>query len=472
MMAVATYALLLAITMAYVVLVRSIRRRTRDVSVPIAAAILYLWTFLGAWFFIGDAATGYQGYRIGLNYYYLMDKMFPFRLDGDYVLQLLAYAVFTFSLFGALRMFAPAPTGSVSGTPVSREVLAGTGAAFFIVAIWAILPAIREALAQHRAIYLVLHEWSGPRKTLHAFCASAASTAFVFGHTMRNCSRVPDAPFTEKGRWLPSFTYAAGALVMCIYLSMIGDRHTLFGALMLGVIHLLNVRRRGGLKPTFVMFAVGGLALLLGGSLRGRPLSGPGPAPGIAPAAEQEGHFRTPGIEHVPRHPDNRLGRWGEHVLSNEMFCAHFSFQGILQRHVAPDPGISFRYLAQSFKPATERPLSVYELYAREAHLVAGQGYTIHHASAWYLNLGWAGPPVGGLVLGGVWLLLMRAGHRFRAKGWPVLLPWLFVAFLPLIVRSGPEAFKSLLFEGLLLPLIALLPAFVVGARTRAVHHD
>ena len=66
------YAALVLITAAYFWCGRVLYRRTNDVSIPIGLAVIYYWTFAGAWFFIGDAALGFEGYRIGLGYYYLM----------------------------------------------------------------------------------------------------------------------------------------------------------------------------------------------------------------------------------------------------------------------------------------------------------------------------------------------------------------------------------------------------------------
>ena len=76
MMAFLAYALLAVITTGFFAGSRALWRRCRDIPVLVGLGIIYVWTFLGAWFFIGDAALGFQGYRIGFSYYYLMEKMF------------------------------------------------------------------------------------------------------------------------------------------------------------------------------------------------------------------------------------------------------------------------------------------------------------------------------------------------------------------------------------------------------------
>ena len=73
-----SYLILIAITAFVVWATVWIVKRTGQWTFVVGMAVLYAWTFLGAWFFIGDALSGYQGYHIGLNYYYLMEKMFPF----------------------------------------------------------------------------------------------------------------------------------------------------------------------------------------------------------------------------------------------------------------------------------------------------------------------------------------------------------------------------------------------------------
>ena len=96
------YLLLIVITALLTLFTWRIVRRTGQWAFAVGMAVLYVWTFLGAWLFIGDALSGYQGYRIGFNYYYLMQKMFPFELDGCYLIALTGYAVFTLLLLAGV----------------------------------------------------------------------------------------------------------------------------------------------------------------------------------------------------------------------------------------------------------------------------------------------------------------------------------------------------------------------------------
>jgi hypothetical protein len=458
------YLLLATITLGWWLLTKAAWKRCGDVSVPLGSAIIYVWTLLGAWAFIGDDASAFQGYRIGFNYYYLMERMFPFVVDGMYVKSLGWYGIFALGLFGTLRLLVPGKRGPVLIRPViGREVMVALGLGALGLSIVCAWPIMQQAIAEKRSVYTVLHEWTGWRRSAMALCNEAAAMAFVWGSAIHMARNGEWSPLNEKGRFLPAWSYAAGLLLLCIFLTAIGDRHTLFQALVLSVIHLIGSQGRKAWRNVGVLGSACVLALLAGGSLRGLAWT----EEGLAQPTKDDEVFTLPAIQHIPRHTSGLLQRTGEKVFSNEFFCAHFSMYGVLSQHIPPAPGISFRYLASSLRPASERSRTAYDHYAMEAHLVEGQGYTIHHATAWYLNFGTVGVLLGGLVLGGLWVFMfrMRTMVPFALKGFAQVLPWCFVAFLPSLIRNGPEAFKSLLFEGLALPFILVAFSSLFGRR-------
>jgi hypothetical protein len=138
---------------------------------------------------------------------------------------------------------------------------------------------------------------------------------------------------------------------------------------------------------------------------------------------------------------------------------------GILMKDVPPKPGLSARSLAASFVPSfvdKDRPQDSYEYYAGHMEFPPGQGFTINHISAWYLNFGYFGLLFGALVL--AFLLLMplhvqqysqKVNRRFAA--------WISLcgttAFCAMLTRSGPEVYKALLYEAVLIPMIILFSA-------------
>jgi len=163
---------------------------------------------------------------------------------------------------------------------------------------------------------------------------------------------------------------------------------------------------------------------------------------------------------------------------SNEPFAAHFSMYGAIAYHITPVLGQSFVSLAASLVPRLlwpTRPQDIYAYYAANVGARPGQGYTLHHATGWYLNFGAVGVPVGAMVLGCIWsgCLNAYASRTSAASRWGLafrtLAPWLFVAFLPNIIRSGIEAYKALLFEGLLIPVTVVALTTVRPRWSRAV---
>ncbi len=457
-----TASLLLAvITAGMAWLVRIVWKRTGDPSVPIGAALIYLWTFSGAWFFIADASTGFNGYRIGLGYYYLMEKMFPFELNRAYIASLAGYAAFSLVLLAVLLPIRARRCQTDPAVPLRTPLLALAGlGAMVLMLLLSIAPA-EAAIAQERPLYLVMHEWSGAWRTAHAHAARAACIAFVLGTAVQLGDGRPGAPFRAvAGRWGRA-ACPAGMLLMAVVLAFLGDRHSLFMALVLGTVYVASCAGAGTWRRVALLLGGGCAALLLAGWVRGLTWS----AEGLKATAPDTSPFVVGAIAHVPREPQGTVQRVGRQVLSNELFCAHFSLFGTLERQVAHAPGISFRHLAGSFVAREHRPPDVYTHYATQARLRPGQGYTIHAATGWYLNAGPAGIVLGGLVLGGLWALALRAAQWGSALAWPRLLPWMFVSFLPAMVRSGPESLKALLIEGLLLPLLVVVPAWWASVR-------
>ena len=108
---------------------------------------------------------------------------------------------------------------------------------------------------------------------------------------------------------------------------------------------------------------------------------------------------------------------WWESVTfilqSNEAFAAHFSLYGTLKFNVAPTIGWSVYSLAASIVPRmvwADRPEDVYPYYAEQVGVNPDQGYTLHHATGWYLNFGFTGIIAGGLFVGWGFDLPMSVG--------------------------------------------------------------
>jgi hypothetical protein len=155
----------------------------------------------------------------------------------------------------------------------------------------------------------------------------------------------------------------------------------------------------------------------------------------------------------------------GGFLFSNELFVPNFSMYAVLSNEVEPAYGISFKYLGSSLIPRfikKERPPDVYDYYVNEIHadVSAGQGYTIHHATAWLLNLGKGGIIIGGLLLGFLWGKLssvkLGSANSSIVRILEIFIPIITCAYLPVIIRSGIEVYKAYLVEGVFLTCIII----------------
>jgi hypothetical protein len=157
-------------------------------------------------------------------------------------------------------------------------------------------------------------------------------------------------------------------------------------------------------------------------------------------------------------------------ATSNEAFAAHMSMYGVLSYHAPLTYGSSVYIFVASAIPRMfwpDRPESVYLHYERSVGLVPiaeGQGYTVHHATGWYLNFGIPGVVMGALLLGWVWASLYnnvaRGALRRDASAIRMFYIIGFVTFsanLPTLIRSGPEGYKGILVDSLFIPIVVLL---------------
>jgi hypothetical protein len=141
---------------------------------------------------------------------------------------------------------------------------------------------------------------------------------------------------------------------------------------------------------------------------------------------------------------------------------------GVLSRNVEPQFGYSVYSLLCSVIPRIlwpDRPNDIYLYYSESVGTVQNQGYSLHHATGWYLNFGVLGVLLGGVVMGLVWAMCINARRKIRGLSglafrlFAIVAPWFFAACLPPMLRAGPEAYKGLVIEGALIPVGVLILA-------------
>jgi hypothetical protein len=146
-------------------------------------------------------------------------------------------------------------------------------------------------------------------------------------------------------------------------------------------------------------------------------------------------------------------------LFSNELFAGHFSMYGVIHYNVPIHFGISFKNLLYSFIPSVirkERPQDVYGYYAEQLNLPKDQGFTINHITAWYINFGLFGILIGSMFIGLMLMSPMLIGHvvwKHLPQNSHLFIMCMITCFGAMLVRSGPEGLKSILYEAIIIPM-------------------
>jgi hypothetical protein len=422
--------------------------RTRDVSFPIGLFFIYFWTLHGGWSVVSDHLSGVTTSR----YQYLYDKLFEVSLDEDYLIALAYYGLFAVVAATTLMVQTRTPTVTRVETTrklvISHPVILIIGAAAGAVSYFIIKDSFDAALAFNQSVYATSRDGSvGTLFTIHQVLNRVALMPAVIG--MAVALSGADAKFIiAKGnrRYLSGYLLVLGA--MYIYCALLGNKNELFAALLAGsLFYLANAHRpRIWLLVAGCVSSIGLISLI--DWFRGIPTASLGDVFNLSDAVAALVSIRT----------------------SNEAFGSHLSMYGALHFAIPLTFGSSVISLAASVVPRAlwpDRPLDIYPYYAGSVHAVEGQGYSIHHATGWYLNFGFVGVVIGAVVLGALWASLFNSFHRRHPSGslhrfFVILSPWFFVAGIPNLIRSGIEGYKGLAVDSFLIPTLCLFASSVV----------
>jgi hypothetical protein len=149
-------------------------------------------------------------------------------------------------------------------------------------------------------------------------------------------------------------------------------------------------------------------------------------------------------------------------VFSNELFAGHFSMYGVLKKGTPTSYGISFKNLVYSFVPSSlvkQRPEDAYTYYSKQMKFRGSQGFTINYITAWYLNFSYFGLLLGPLFLAALVLLPFYFSRKLTSNQgqlFSVLAMCGITGFAAMMVRSGPESFKALLYESVIIPILVV----------------
>jgi hypothetical protein len=439
-------------------------KRTNDLSFVIGIMLIYYWSLAGSWLLVYDQLNGAKGEDWGLHYYYLFRKMFPVSIDETYLETIGLYSLFIIGTELTILYFAKnRTTAIIPAQPlhIFHGRLIPLCIAAMTVSCVLVFKEILIATKFDLSVYTVTRAQPSRFNSLHQLSNQLAIVPLYLGLFTFLCGKSSKYISGSHNRWYLA-GYIAAIFLVELYLMFLGNKREIMFAGIIGLVFYLN---NTGYKPKiwalglFVVIVV--TPLLFNDVLRGFSPKG------------LLAFFDTTGLTYDTGKATKgfSMGDAASSLLfSNEMFCANFSMYGALIFDVPLTYGSSLLSLAASVVPKflwASRPEDIYSYYAASVNAIPGQGYTIHHATAWYLNFGIAGVIIGALCLGGVWVWLYNKFMKFDAgrKRFIAILCILatggIAGQMPAIIRSGPEAYKVLFIEGLLLPSLALFIATV-----------
>lgn len=530
---------LLVYTVLIVYLQRKIWHAMPGIVFPLFTFILYYWTLAGSWLFTLDQLSGQSGKRIGLNYYYLLDKMFAVRIDNTYLLSISLYAIFILLfqlaiLLGIRYFFKKASVAIVFPARVIQSNYFALFALTLTIASFVIVKdLIYYSLILNESVYINIRSTQIPHYTIHQYLnwTLIVSLFMYLGLYYRK-----DETFLIVRK--PTVFFWCVFAICNLYLVMIGSRHeTFFAGIIAGILFIYPHKKWKAVYKTVLFFGLLWMFILALNDPFRSLMPVIGQKTGLtalvssqtnqrnAAIFRQDRTFlvhrsekqsrelirmahsgdtsivvakdtvtlaktlvlnRVSGKELIVEKDGKRIEIPNPHVtdvyqcigtsqkvfktiasivFSNELFSGHFSMYGILSRDVSPQPGVSFNSLLYSFVPSfsgVERPLDSYGYYARKMSFTEGQGFTINHISSWYLNFGYFGLIIGPVFLAFMLLFPMHV-FLYSRKTNRRFIAWIALcgttAFAAMIIRSGPEAIKALLYEAILIPLFIVISA-------------
>ncbi|HEX5002264.1 MAG TPA: hypothetical protein VFW78_07190 [Bacteroidia bacterium] len=428
-------------------------RQTNNYSILIGVFALYYWSLSGAWFLVWDAFNDNSAQNIGLHYYYIFEKMFVVHADSYYMQSILYYALFiivlqiAFLYTGTRHSLQITQPKTREKLNVNHNILVIISLAALIFSFICIYPDVRYAISNNKSFYYVVRHSINRWYTIHQLLNLIAAFSVLFGFTLLMIGdNNKYFKFVNVKRSLTA-KYIISIILVLSYLLLLGNKHELlFCGIFTAIVYISFSQKINWIRYA-ALIAVIAIPLTLNDSVRRYP-----------PAVLK--YFLMGDTEHPePSHGDMSI--LSSVAFSNEMFFAHVSMYGCVAQHLPPTMGSSLINLVASAIPRViydKRPEDIYTYYVNSLKLPPGQGYTIHHATAWYLNFGIIGVICGALFLGWLWKVSWKAysAAENRNNMFLRIISLIafasFVSFLPLLIRNGPEAYKALFVEGMLLP--------------------
>lgn len=416
-------------------------RLTGNASPAFGVAVIYLWTIYPAWHVLLEKNFESLSY----NFTYLYDYLIPLELDIFYLITLISFFIFvlTIQLFYIL---------TISNYSTSFRFFKNHG---------------RVRFFQSRNIFLILSILAGVLLFFSkVFFLSFNSTRSLYELTrfdniqfdglIQVVNRVGLASLClglfialsqkkseAKWRGIIIFIYVGLIAVFATVLTFLGNRNELVFA----IIFFITLNSLAGFGGKFLQLLVLGVPGLLIVDFvylaRGSGLT----------VADYLGfEILVSGLVRI--------------LTTNDFFPAHMSLYGVIQSSPNFLFGQSFLSLFKPIIPYVHT-ISSYNHYINVIDPNPGQGYTISHATSWYLNFGFLGIVLGGVSLGCLWGYFAARAQRAKcqmARGYTGKYIGLvsFIALLPNTMRAGIEG-----YFGMVVIIAAISMALITFQRLR-----
>ncbi len=440
-----TYIVLFTLTLIISFLAFLAYRRTKEPAFVVASFLLYYWSLFGSWFLIIEKSGGSSGMR----YQYLESKLFPIELGFDYLTSITFYGLFVISFQLAILFLVrdqresiidEQPANFSHGVNLTLAFILGIGALVLVKSIYE--GAAQAGLAAYRFKYS--ENVSLSQYTLYQIINRAALVLAALGMAIVLGKHNKHLVGTRNS--LLIVAYAILLAFLSIINVTLGAKNEILCALLAAFMFYSWNSRKVPLSLIASAGVAGFIVFAAIDSLRGIP-------------SEMQLHTL------LNMSYEDWMASFEQILTSNEAFGAHFSMYGVIANEVPLTHGESLVTLLAGFVPRflwPDRPDGVYEHYVEHVNATAGQGYSIHHATGWYLNFGVLGVIAGGVVLGLITAYLCNLRQkRFKlnlARTLAMIGTPLFVGYFPVLIRGGIEAYKGAAIDVLFapIPLLAL----------------
>ncbi len=441
-----------------------IYKQNKDYTLLISTLIIYYFTLCGAWIFPIDSFFGFSGDKIGLHYKPIFERLFAVNFDTDYYLACSYYClfilIFQYSYILFIKQFVKPNKIDINlSSKASLEVVINPYLILIFSLVCVFISAyimkdeIYYAIAQEKSVYLITRANANPLYTIHQLANefSVLIPIIAYSFSIFKMGEINIKIDNKKGAFqilLFSFLFAS------LYISFLGNRREILSGIVIFSLMNLSQLKRFNYKGAAYIYVLVFLLFLGNNFFRSRVIP-----------SKLNAIFKLEKSKDFKDNLYDTNGIASSLLFSNELFYAHFSMYGVLHKDVPYTYGSSYKYLATSIIPRAlypNRPMDIYKYYATAVNATPGQIYTIHHATACYLNFGLLGLIFGGISLGAVFIFAFYINF-YPFKNYnkflillKYLIPFLISAQLVTFITAGPEAYKSLILEGVVFPIFIL----------------